>query len=96
MYLHCEKGLTIFFNLIRGLSPYPAAFTYLDGKLLKIYKAGKQLTTPSVSSGESETDGKTYLRFAAADGYIMITELQLEGKKRMGVEDFLRGYKKAQ
>lgn len=91
-----NKGVDDIFNLIRGLSPYPAAFTYLDGKLLKIHKAGKQLTTPSVSPGESETDGKTYLRFAAADGYIMITELQLEGKKRMGVEDFLRGYKKAQ
>ncbi len=83
------------FNLIRGLSPYPAAFTYLDGKLLKIFKAVKELTTTSISPGEHETDGKTYLRFAAKDGYISVLELQLEGKKRMGVGDFLRGYKKS-
>ena len=83
------------FNLIRGLSPYPAAFTYLDDKLLKIYKASKELSTPTLSAGEHETDGKTYLRFAAADGYISIKELQLEGRKKMNVGDFLRGYKKA-
>lgn len=91
-----NKGVNEIFNLIRGLSPYPAAFTYLDGKLLKIYKAEKLLTATSISPGESETDGKTYLRFAAADGYIIITELQLEGKKRMAVADFLRGYKPPQ
>jgi methionyl-tRNA formyltransferase len=91
-----NKGVDDIFNLIRGLSPYPAAFTYVGGKLLKIYKAGKLLTAPSISPGEHETDGKTYLRFAAADGYITVTGLQLEGKKRMGVEDFLRGYKRAQ
>jgi methionyl-tRNA formyltransferase len=82
------------FNLIRGLSPYPAAFTYLDGKLLKIYKAAKEGPTPALAAGEHETDGKTYLKFAAADGYISIKELQLEGKKKMNVADFLRGYKK--
>lgn len=90
-----DKGVDEIFNLIRGLSPYPAAFTYLDGKLLKIFKSEKKLAAVAISAGEHETDGKAYLRFAAADGYITVTELQLEGKKRMGVEDFLRGYKKA-
>lgn len=81
------------FNLIRGLSPYPAAFTYFDGKLLKIYKAAKDYSSPNVAPGMHETDGKTYLRFAAPNGYISVQELQLEGRKRMNIADFLRGYK---
>jgi methionyl-tRNA formyltransferase len=81
------------YNLIRGLSPSPAAHTTLDGKLLKIYRSEKDEQTPSTPSGSYGTDGKTYLRFAASDGYIRVTDLQLEGKKRMGIADFLRGYK---
>jgi len=79
--------------LIRGLSPYPAAFTYLDGKLLKIYSAKKEAITPTIKAGSFETDKKTFLKFACADGYIHIKELQLEGKKKMIVEDFLRGHR---
>jgi methionyl-tRNA formyltransferase len=78
-------------NLIRGLSPYPAAFTYLNGKSLKIYKAKKEVHASPKSPGSIETDNKTYLKFAAKDGYINVIDLQLEGKKRMNVEDFLRG-----
>ncbi len=88
------NSTTDIFNLIRGLSPYPAAFTYLDGKLLKIYKVTKELTTPVIPAGSHDSDGKTWLRFAASDGYIYITELQLEGKKKMRTEDFLKGYRK--
>jgi len=81
------------YNLIRGLSPYPAAFTYLNDKMLKIYKAKKELHTAPKSAGSFETDNKTYLKFAGSDGYIYVTELQLEGKKRMSIEEFLRGYR---
>lgn len=81
------------FNLVRGLSPYPAAFTFLHGKKLKIFNAEKRMETSSHSPGSIDTDGKTYLRFACADGYVNITDLQLEGKKRMPVQDFLRGYR---
>lgn len=80
------------YDLIRGLSPYPAAFTKLHSKFLKIYKADKKITPVAVEPGNYETDGKTYLRFACKNGYMYIKELQLEGKKRMPVEDFLRGY----
>jgi methionyl-tRNA formyltransferase len=83
------------YNLIRGLSPFPAAFTHLDGKLLKVYHAEKELIRPAILPGQSETDQKFYLRFATSDGYIRIIELQLEGKKKMKIEDFLRGYKGA-
>jgi methionyl-tRNA formyltransferase len=88
------------YNLIRGLSPYPTAFTVLDGdlpkalegKMLKIFSA--EMAVGDVSAqvpGSPTTDGKTYLGFAGTDGYIHVTDLQLEGKKRMKVEDFLRG-----
>ncbi|HVZ56176.1 MAG TPA: methionyl-tRNA formyltransferase [Chitinophagaceae bacterium] len=82
-------------NLIRGLSPYPGAYTLLDGKMLKIYRSHPQPAAPGVPAGQWETDGKTYLRFACPDGYIRVLELQLEGKKRMPVQDFLRGYRPA-
>ncbi|OQP51829.1 methionyl-tRNA formyltransferase [Niastella yeongjuensis] len=81
------------YNLIRGLSPYPAAFTYLNDKMLKIYKAKKELHDNLKDPGSFETDNKTYLKFAGSDGYIYITELQLEGKKRMTIDEFLRGYR---
>jgi len=80
-------------NLIRGLSPFPGAFTVLNNKTCKIYRSEKEITSPSVDPGIYETDGKTYLKFACADGYVQVKELQLEGKKRMLVEDFLRGYR---
>lgn len=80
-------------NLIRGLSPYPAAFTFLDEKKLKVFSAKKEINTPQVNPGLFETDGKTFLRYACADGYIHLLELQLEGKKKMKIEDFLRGYR---
>lgn len=80
-------------NLVRGLSPYPAAFTLWQEKMLKIYKSEQELKTPTHTPGELVTDGKTYLKFACTDGYIAVKELQLEGKRRMNVEDFLRGFR---
>ncbi len=80
-------------NLVRGLSPFPGAITDFDGKILKIYKINKEKTSPSHAAGDFATDGKTFLKFAAADGYIHATDIQLEGKKRIGVVDFLRGYR---
>lgn len=79
-------------NLIRGLSPFPGAFTELNGKMLKIYRSEKETTLVRITAGFHETDGKTFLKFACSDGYIHVKELQLEGKKKMNVEDFIRGY----
>ena len=99
------------YNLIRGLSPYPAAFTELtkDDKVLqmKIYKAAKveneEYTAMLSENGMSQaapgtvlSDGKTYLAIATADGAISVTELQLSGKKRMPVKDFLIGFREPQ
>ena len=88
------NNVTDIYNLIRGLSPYPAAFTPLEGKTCKIYRAKKELSTPSIEPGSYETDHKSFLKFACVDGYILVTEIQLEGKKKMGVADFLRGWKR--
>lgn len=81
-------------NLIRGLSPFPGAFTELGGKMLKIYRSKKEASSNSSKGGVAyETDSKTFLKFACSNGYIHILELQLEGKKKMSVEEFLRGYR---
>lgn len=88
-----SKSVDEVHNLIRGLSPFPGAFTYLNEKLLKIYRSEKENRPPTLSAGQFETDGKTFLQFACSDGFILVKELQLEGKKKMNVEDFLRGYK---
>lgn len=81
-------------NFVRGLSPYPAAWTELNGQQCKIYAVslGSE-TAPDKASGEILTDNKTYIAIKAADGLVNINELQLQGKKRMPVEDFLRGNK---
>jgi methionyl-tRNA formyltransferase len=79
-------------NLIRGLSPYPAAFTNLNGKQVKIYKAHAE-RGHATEPGSFDTDSKSYLRFAAADGWVYIDELQQEGKKKMDTVSFLRGFR---
>ena len=99
------------YNLIRGLSPYPAAFTELvkeDKTIqLKIFKAakieGEAYTSMLAQNGMESTvpgtvlsDGKTYLAFATADGAIGVNELQISGKKRMAVKDFLIGFREPQ
>ncbi|MCQ2167721.1 MAG: methionyl-tRNA formyltransferase [Bacteroidales bacterium] len=90
---------TRIYNLIRGLSPCPTAFTELvkigDAESspvqLKIFKAGKM--TASAEPGTILSDGKSYLAIATSDGAISIKDLQIQGKKRMNVEDFLRGFR---
>jgi len=82
-------------NLIRGLSPYPAAWTELTdakGKVLslKIFMAEIE-PNDGVAPGTLETDGKNTFKIAAKDGWLAISDLQLSGKKRMSTADFLRG-----
>jgi methionyl-tRNA formyltransferase len=79
------------YNLIRGLSPYPTAFTTLQGKNIKVFKAILVRKQPAEAAGTYQTDGKTFLQFAAQDGYLKLTDIQFEGKKRMQIEEFLRG-----
>jgi methionyl-tRNA formyltransferase len=88
-----SKPVEEVYNLIRGLSPYPAANASLHGKILKIFAAEKIVEPPTIEIGAYKTDEKNFLQFACKNGYINILSLQLEGKKRMDVKDFLRGYR---
>jgi methionyl-tRNA formyltransferase len=88
-----NKNIDAIHNLIRGLSPFPGAFTELGDKTIKIYRSEKELILPTSRPGRWESDKKTFLKFAAKDGYILLKDVQLEGKKRMSIEDFLRGYR---
>ena len=81
-------------NLIRGLAPFPGAITKVDGKIVKLFSTSILHENLKEPIGSFVTDGKTYARFACSDGYIQLNDIQWEGKKRMPIADFLRGYKK--
>ena len=108
MHIDWDVKTKYAYNLIRGLSPYPAAFTELvkDDKTIqmKIYGAAKvtgeefasmlaQHGLEKVEAGKVLSDGKTYLAVTTSDGAISVTELQISGKKRMPVKDFLIGFR---
>lgn len=100
------KGVKAVYDFVRGLSPYPAAWTELvhpqgGVQVMKVFQAEKVFVSQTENLfvphkeevGTVSTDGKTYLRVALTDGYLNILSLQLAGKKRMPVADFLRGFK---
>jgi methionyl-tRNA formyltransferase len=84
------------YNLVRGLSPYPGAFTELrqEGKALtlKIFSGHKEMAEGSETNGSLITDNKNFLKVRCSDGYLVIDDLQLQGKKRMKTAEFLRGF----
>lgn len=82
-------------NFVRGLSPYPTAWTELDEMKLKVFKTSKEIVPPQYpehSEGKILSDGKNYMKIACSDGYIHLLDLQLAGRKRMNIKDFLNGY----
>ncbi|MBS1641386.1 MAG: methionyl-tRNA formyltransferase [Bacteroidetes bacterium] len=91
--INWNKSVEEIHNLIRGLSPFPAAFTFLNDKMLKVYKSKKEISSHNFEIGKIFTDNKTYLKFSCSNGFVHLLEIQLEGKKKMLIEDFLRGYK---
>ena len=93
-----SKGVKQIYDFVRGLSPYPAAWTELcmaDGsrRVLKLYETEKIFAAHEMKTGDIRTDKKTYFRIAVKDGFIDVISLQLAGKKRIGVAEFLRGYR---
>lgn len=93
-----NQPLKRIYDFIRGLSPYPAAWSELnqaDGTkvALKIYETEKNFVEHHLPIGTVCSDGKTFFKVAVNDGYLSIKELQLAGKKRLRIEEFLRGYK---
>lgn len=93
-----SQPLKKIYDFIRGLSPYPAAWTEViapDGSrtALKVYKTEKHPASHSLATGTIQTDAKTYIDVAVEDGYLRLLSLQLAGKKRLGVKEFLNGNK---
>ena len=91
-------GVKRIYDFVRGLSPYPAAWTELyqegaDPIMLKIFETEKLFCEHSLALGTIVTDCKTYFKIASSDGYVNVLSLQLAGKKRMEINDFLRGYR---
>lgn len=91
--INWDQSVDTIHNFIRGLTPFPGALSKLDNKILKIYLSKKEIVSTNDTPGTVLSDGKNYLKIAALDGYIHVLDLQLEGKKRMLIEDFLRGYR---
>ena len=86
------------YDFVRGLAPYPAAWTELqmpdgDAVVLKVFETEKIVWSHDLTPGSIRTDGKTYLRVAAADGFVGIHSLQLPGKKRLKTDELLRGFR---
>ena len=95
--INWKMNSTDIHNFIRGLSPYPAAFTSLLAPSkttysMKIVKAEKEIISHLHDVNSVVTDSKNYLKIAVNDGFISILELQLAGKKKMITPDFLRGF----
>lgn len=92
--INWHQPVEVIYNFIRGLSPFPTAFTELDGKVFKIYFAEKLYIDHQYEPGTFTTDeGNNRILIAAQDGYLVPTMVQLEGKKRMPVEEFMLGYR---
>lgn len=80
-------------NFVRGLSPFPAAWTTLDGLELKVLRTEMEPSPHPYPAGQLLSDGRSFLKFSTQDGFVKVLELQLQGRKRMLVKDFLNGYK---
>ena len=93
--IHWEKDCRNIVSLIRGLSPTPCAYTHFAGKQLKVFMAGAETGPVTEAPGTVVGETAAGLRVAAGNGYVLLQELQLEGKKRMAVRDFLRGVRVA-
>ncbi|MDQ3393059.1 MAG: methionyl-tRNA formyltransferase [Bacteroidota bacterium] len=90
--INWDQSSYYLYNFIRGLSPHPTAWTILNGKVFKIYKASKTNKTKlELEPGAMDTDNKNYLYIKTADHFLSIDELQVEGKNRMNIKEFFRG-----
>lgn len=79
-------------NFVQGLSPYPGAWTKIEGKVVKVYKVKRAEKAKTGRAGTLASDNKSYLSINTSDGAVEIMELQMEGKKRMKTEELLRGF----
>ena len=88
-----NKSCVAINNLIRGLNPFPAAWFVHQDKSIKIFKASTNIQSTNVAAGTIVSDNKSFAKIACADGWLNLLEIQMEGKKRMLIQDFLKGNK---
>ena len=84
------------YNFIRGMSPFPGAFTYFLGERVKIFRTDildPESVDEDMEPGDVSTDNSSFLRVGTADGALDIMELQLAGKRRMKIKELLNGYR---
>jgi methionyl-tRNA formyltransferase len=94
--INWELPVQTIHNHVRGLAPFPGAITKVEGKIVKLYHTRIEIVSPNETPGSFITDGKSFAKFACKDGYLLLNDIQWEGKKRMAIEDFLRGYRKTE
>ena len=92
--INWDNNVQAIHNHVRGLAPFPGAITKVDGKIVKLYSTLVEIASPSETPGSFVTDGKTFAKIACKNGYLLLNDIQWEGKKRMPISDFLRGYRK--
>lgn len=92
--INWEAPVEAIHNMVRGLAPFPGAITKVDGKIVKLFTTRIQKEIPAETAGTFITDGKSVAKFACSNGYLLLEDIQWEGKKRMPIVDFLRGYRK--
>lgn len=90
--LDFDKPVSTLYNQVRGLSPYPTAFTYIKGVYIKVFTAAIEQTPIAADTPAFITDYKTFLKVKCKDGFLHLLEVQAENKKRMHIQDFLRGW----
>ena len=92
--INWDNNVQSIHNHVRGLAPFPGAITKVDGKIVKLYSTLVEEEKPNEIPGSFLTDGKTFAKIACKNGYLLLNDIQWEGKKRMPITDFLRGYRK--
>lgn len=86
-----DRSLDKTYNLIRGLSPYPGAWTLWEDKRLKIFQTEKEIADHAFTVGRVLSDYETYIKLVLPEGFLVVTTCQLEGKRKMSTEELLRG-----
>ena len=91
-YIHWDKPAINIANLIRGLAPFPGAYTYLDGKLLKLFRPKTISASVEAPPGSIVEATNDEIKIATGQGILLIKEVQLQGRKRLPLKEFIKGY----
>ncbi len=91
--INWQKSLEEVHNLVRGMNPVPGSWTMLDDKVFKIYSTRKELSDHTYTTGKVIIEGENVMKIALPSGFLQLLEVQMEGKRKMSIPDFLKGYR---